>query len=128
MFRGHSVSGGQCSGGMSSVGLLHNNGGIQGRYVSERRQKKDTSMVRVPWAPFEKMDDSETPPPHRSGIQMLNADLHAARRKAAKHQSQNKRLFSDIAMGAFRCDTGNPPGHSCSMPRAAPYLSMFHGK
>ena len=45
---------------------------------------------------------SAAPPPPRCGMQMLNADLYAARHKAAEHRSQNKKLFSDIAMGAFR--------------------------
>ena len=36
----------------------------------------------------------------RCGIQMLNAHLHAARPKAAKQSSQNKKVFGDIAIGA----------------------------
>ena len=33
---------------------------------------------------------------------MLNANLYVAERKAAKQQSQDKKLFSDIAIGAFK--------------------------
>ena len=43
------------------------------------------------------------------GMQMLNANPHAAKHKAAKQQSQSKTLFSDIARGAFRLDTPPPP-------------------
>ena len=35
---------------------------------------------------------------------MLNANLYGAKHKAAKQQSQNKKVFSNIAIGAFRCD------------------------
>ena len=38
------------------------------------------------------------------GMQMLNANLYAARHKAAKQQNQNMKLFSDIAIGAFRVE------------------------
>ena len=37
-------------------------------------------------------------------MQMLNADLYTAEHKVAKQRNQNKRLFSDNAIGAFRCD------------------------
>ena len=37
-------------------------------------------------------------------MRVFNVRLHAARHKAAGQQSQNKRLLSDIAMGAFRCN------------------------
>ena len=40
--------------------------------------------------------------PPRRGMRMLDATLYAARHKATKQQRQNKTLFSDIAMGAFR--------------------------
>ena len=51
----------------------------------------------------------QTPPGYGNGIRMLNAALHvgghhAAKHKAAGQHSRNKRLFSDIATGAFRCD------------------------
>ena len=45
------------------------------------------------------------PDPHR-GMQM-HAPLYAsARHKAAERQSLDKKLFSDSAIGAFRCSTG----------------------
>ena len=34
---------------------------------------------------------------------MSKANLDAARHQASKQQSQNKKLFSDIARGAFVC-------------------------
>ena len=34
----------------------------------------------------------------RRGMQMLNANLYAARHKAAKQQNQNKKIFIDIAI------------------------------
>ena len=55
-----------------------------------------------PLPPFKPPLALPTAPP-RCGMQMLNAALYAARRKAAEQQSQNKKLFSDITIGAFRC-------------------------
>ena len=43
------------------------------------------------------------------GMQMLNVDLYAAKHKAAEQQSQNKKLCSDSAISAFRCDRSNTP-------------------
>ena len=50
-------------------------------------------------------------PPRRCRMQMLDADLSAAKRKAAKPQIQNKKLLSDIAIGAFRENSPPPPQH-----------------
>ena len=35
---------------------------------------------------------------------LKKTNLHAARHKAAKQQGQSTKLFSDVAIGAFRCD------------------------
>ena len=40
----------------------------------------------------------------RSGTQPLHANLYPARRRLQSNNRQNKKLFSDIAIGAFRCD------------------------
>ena len=42
------------------------------------------------------------PSPPRCGMRKLNANLHAARPKAAEQHRQTRTLFSGIAMGAFR--------------------------
>ena len=41
---------------------------------------------------------------------MLNANLHGARHKVAKQQSQNKKLFSGIAMVGWTALSGTDPG------------------
>ena len=43
---------------------------------------------------------------------LWDADLSIPRRKAAKQKRQNKKLFSDIAIGAFRCDRNSTPCNS----------------
>ena len=55
---------------------------------------------------FSAVSRAITPPPH-CGMQMLNANLPVARHKVAKQQNQNKKLFSDIAIGACCCDKGS---------------------
>ena len=44
------------------------------------------------------------PPPRPLRDADVESDLYAARHKAAEQQIQNKKLFSDIAISAFRCD------------------------
>ena len=55
---------------------------------------------------------------------MLNADLHAARHKAAEQQSQNKRLFG----GAFRCARRNTPCDSSVWAHANDTLKSTLGE
>ena len=43
------------------------------------------------------------PPPSRRGMQMLNANPYHEG-TAAEQKGQNKKLFSDIAIGTFHCD------------------------
>ena len=45
--------------------------------------------------------------PH-CGVQMLMLPFYPARLKAAKQQSQNKKLFSEIVIHAFRCSKMYP--------------------
>ena len=56
---------------------------------------------------------------------MLNAELYVAKHKATNQESQNKKLFSDIAIGAFREKTIDT--HKITPPPASRAQPMRRG-
>ena len=51
-------------------------------------------------------------PPPPPSVGCTSGMLPSAKHKAAEQQNQNKKLISDIVIGAFRCDKRNPPWHT----------------
>ena len=67
-----------------------------GWFLDSAFKPKSAAQPRVVLAP--------PPPLPLRGDTNVNANLYSARHKATKQESQNKKLFSDIAISAFRFD------------------------